>query len=124
MRNAIGLGFLGAALLLAGCAHHKPAAQPAPPVSPAPETSKAVAKPVIKPDLQVTGQIAMVNAQAHFVVINFPPGPVPQPGQHLNVYRNGQKVGEVAVTGPQREYDTVADIVTGDIQVHDEARAE
>jgi len=81
-------------------------------------------KTIIKPDLRVSGQVAMVNPEARFVVISFPPGSVPQTGQRLNVYRNGLKVGEVAVTGPQHENDTVADISAGDVQVHDDARAE
>ncbi len=64
----------------------------------------------------------MVNAQGRFVVISFPPGPVPPAQEHLNVYRNSQKVGEVKVTGPQRESDTVADIISGDLQINDEVR--
>jgi hypothetical protein len=72
--------------------------------------------------LRISGQVAMVNPEARFVVLSFPPGPMPQADQHLNVYRNGLKVGEVKVTGPQHEYDTVADILTGDVQLHDEVR--
>ena len=116
MRIAIGL--LSAALLLAGCVHHKPAPNPAPPArSQAP-------KAVIKPDLRASGQVAMVNTEGRFVVITFPPGPVPPADHHLNVYRNGLKVGEIKVTGPQRENDTVADIIAGDVQLHDEIREE
>jgi PBP1b-binding outer membrane lipoprotein LpoB len=120
MRIAIGLGLLGATLLLAGCSlfHHKPAPNPAPPEMTSPP------KTVIKPDLRVSGQVAMVNTEARFVVISFPRGSVPRTGQRLNVYRNSSKVGEVTVTGPQHENDTVADINVGDIQVHDEAKAE
>ena len=40
----------------------------------------------------------------------------------MNVYRGGLKVGEVKVTGPQRENETVADIIAGDVQPHDEIR--
>jgi hypothetical protein len=122
MKIAIGLGLLGATLLLAGCMHPKPAPNPAPPVQS--QQPKPVITPVIKPDLHLSGQVAMVNAAARFVIISFPPGPVPPTGTRLNVYRNGLKVGEVTVTGPQHENDTVADIITGDIQLHDEARAE
>jgi len=116
MKTAIGL--LGAILLLAGCAHQKPAPNPAPPAG------SGQPKAVIKPDLRTSGRVAMVNAQARFVVISFPPGPVPPADHRLSVYRDGLKVGEVKVTGPQRENDTVADIITGDIQLHDEAREE
>jgi hypothetical protein len=79
---------------------------------------------VIQPDLRASGQIMMVNTEARFVVLAFPPGAVPQPGHSLKIYRNGLRVGEVKVSGPQRENDTVADIVTGDVQVHDQAKEE
>ncbi len=114
MRTVIGL--LGAALLLAGCAHRATMPNPAPPV----RTQQP--KAVIKPDLQASGRVAMVNAEAHFVVLSFPPGPMPQTDHRLSVFRNGLKVGEVKITGPQHENDTVADILTGEIQLHDEVR--
>jgi len=38
------------------------------------------------------------------------------------LYRNGLKAGEVKITGPQRDNDVVADLVTGTAQVGDEAR--
>lgn len=113
MRIAIGLSC--AVLLLAGCAHQAPSHNPPPGVAP---------RPIVKPDLQATGQVAMVNSEARFVVLSFPPGPVPQPEQRLNVYRSGMKVGEVKVSGPQHENNTVADIVAGDVQVRDEVRTE
>ena len=116
MRIAIGL--LGAALLLAGCVHRKPASNPAPPVR------SRQPQAVIKPDLQPSGRVELVNAEARFVVISFPPGPVPQTDQRLSVYRNGLKVGEVKVSEPRRENNTVADILAGDVQLHDEVRGE
>lgn len=64
----------------------------------------------------------MVNKSARFVVLNFPIGEVAPRGQRLNVYRNGLKVAEVQVTGPQRENNTVADILTGSPEVNDEVR--
>jgi hypothetical protein len=42
--------------------------------------------------------------------------------KRLNVYRNGLKVGEVRVTGPQRDNNTVADIIAGDCQPGDQVR--
>lgn len=128
MRIAFGAGLVAFGFLLAGCSifHHKHAAGPAPtPLDQPPALQmQQTGKPVIKPDLRSTGQVAMVNADARFVVITFDTGAVPAAGRRLNVYRAGQKVGEVTVTGPQHENDTVADIVSGDIQLHDEARAE
>ena len=95
--------------------HHapKPASQTAP-------SAAAPAKPVVQPDLRAAGQVSMVNAGARFVVITFPGGPVPEKDQLLNVYRTGTKVGQVKVTGPQIENNTVADIVSGDVQLHDQ----
>jgi hypothetical protein len=105
-----------------------PAPSPAPvpalaPVAPVAEAS-APSKPVIKPDLRSWGNVMKINSDARFVILAFEPGAMPSPGQHLNVYRNGAKVGVVAITGPQQDNDTVADIVSGDIQIHDEARAD
>jgi hypothetical protein len=66
----------------------------------------------------------MVNMEGRFVVISFPPGPVPQPGQRLNVNHAGLKVGVVQVTGPQRDYDTVGDLIEGEANVGDEAKSD
>jgi hypothetical protein len=118
MKFFLGLAAAGAMLLAMGCAHR----QPAPNSSPAPANSPP--QPVIQPDLRASGEVEMVNDEARFVVMSFPPGAVPQSGQRLDVYRNGLKIGEVKVTGPQHENDTVADIVTGDPQLHDEVRQE
>jgi len=118
MRIAFGLGLLSATLLLSGCFFHRAANHPAAPVA------VQRPEPVIQPDLHATGKIAMVNTEAGFVIVSFPPGTMPVTGQYLDIYRNGLKVGGIKVTGPQRENDTAADIVTGDIRVHDEARAE
>jgi len=116
----VSIGLLGAAVLLAGCVFQKHTVAP----KPAPPVMNQQAKPVIKPDLGTAGQVAMINASARFVVITFPDGHMPQTDRQLNVYRNGVKVGELKVTGPQRENDTVADIISGDLQLHDEVRAE
>jgi hypothetical protein len=40
----------------------------------------------------------------------------------MNVYRRGLKVGEVKVTGPQRDDNIVADITAGEAAVGDEVR--
>jgi hypothetical protein len=105
------LGFFCAAVLFCGCATKK--AVPAAP-----------AKPIVTPDLQPMGLVELVNTEARDVVINYPPGTVPKAGQQLAVYRNGLKVGEVHVTGPEANNNTVADILQGDIRVHDQTRQE
>jgi hypothetical protein len=111
MRNAIGV--LCAVWLVAGCAHRPAGPQPAKPTA-----------PLITPDLRPAGRVALVNNEARFVVVNFPPGAVPQPGQPMNVNHRGLKVGEIKITGPQRDNDTVADLISGDAYVGDEVRGE
>jgi hypothetical protein len=110
-------GILCAAALLCGCASHKASA-------PKPAANNAPAKTDVTPDLRPAGQVEMVNAEARFVVVNYPPGGVPKPGRRLNVYRGGMKVGEVKVTGPERDNNTVADILAGEVQIHDQTREE
>ena len=66
----------------------------------------------------------MVNPGARFVVMTFPLGGLPAKGLRLNVYRNGVRVAQVAVTGPQRDNNTVADIISGEAQLNDEVRAD
>jgi len=77
---------------------------------------------VITPDEGPNGRVASVNAGLRFVVLTFPVGQIPTADAHLNVYRNGNKVGELKVTGPQRDDNTVADIISGDAQKGDEVR--
>jgi len=70
----------------------------------------------------LVGKVVRFNSEGRFVVLNFPIGHLPGVDQRLNVYRQGLKVGEVKVTGPQRDDNTVADIVAGEAQVGDEVR--
>jgi hypothetical protein len=77
---------------------------------------------MVTPDLRPAGRIALVDNEARFVVVNFPPGVVPQPGQSMNVIHLGVKIGEIKITGPQRDYDTVADLTAGQAYVGDEAK--
>ena len=42
--------------------------------------------------------------------------------QRLNIYHNGQKIGEVKVTGPTRDTTIAGDIIAGEANVGDEAR--
>lgn len=105
--------FAPVALLLAGCAHH-PAAHPA--------AVAAVAPAVVTPDTSLSGKVVSWNETGRFVVLNFPSGIMPKLNQTLFLYRSGLKVGEVNVTGPQSEDNTVADLVGGTAQVGDEVR--
>lgn len=79
-------------------------------------------RPVVVPATSDSGKIASVNNNGRFVVMTFPMGSVPKPERRVNVFRNGMKVAEVLVTGPQRDSNTVGDILSGEAQVNDDVR--
>ena len=87
--------------------------------TPSTQTNSA---PIITPDYSASGRVAHINATARFAVLTFTGGTVPSRSHPLFVYRNGLKVGELKVTGPQEGNSTVADIVSGDVQKNDEVR--
>jgi hypothetical protein len=105
---------------------------PAAPVDAAPAATRpAVAKPVadpdalptiVTPDTSIAGKVVSYNSAGRFVLINFPVGLMPKVDQTLFLYRNGLKIGEIKITGPQRDTITVADVISGDAQMDDDAR--
>ena len=110
------------ALALSGCARKKLAApvfQP-PTLAGASGTNET---PIAIPGNALLGKVAVVNTTARFVVLNFPLGKMAAADQLLDVYRRGLKVGEVKVTGPQRQDNIVADLVSGEAEVGDEVRS-
>jgi len=118
------------AFLLAGCSVSKPdptvpAAQPKTArSSPAAvgRGQKAASKPDVTLDQAVLGTVVAVDSALRFLVMDFPVRKLPVLEQRLNVYRNGQKVGEVKVTGPGRDTTIAGDIMVGEVQVGDEVR--
>ncbi len=107
---------------LAGCAEHRAAFSPLPADPPgavaARPTSADLPRPnrplIVTPENALAGKVAKVNAQAGFVVLNFPPGRMPAMAQRLALYRHGLRVGEVKITGPQNDDDVVADVLIGE----------
>jgi hypothetical protein len=112
-------------------------AAPATPVAVVPDdaapaaTRPAVAPPVadpdslptiVTPDTSLAGKVVSYNSAGRFVLVNFPVGQMPKVDQTMFLYRNGLKIGEIKITGPQRETITVADVITGDAQVEDDVR--
>ena len=77
---------------------------------------------IVTPMPVLTGRVTSYNAPGRFVVLNFPVGHLPQLEQRLDVYRQGIKVGEVKVTGPQRDDHIVADVTQGEVEAGDEVR--
>ncbi|HXG49445.1 MAG TPA: hypothetical protein VNO52_17615 [Methylomirabilota bacterium] len=83
----------------------------------------AASKPIITPG-KATGRVAAVNGAGRFVVVTFPLGTLPTPDRRLHAFRDGLKVAELRPTEWQRDFNLVADIVTGDCQVGDDVREE
>ena len=80
------------------------------------------APPIVTPDTGVSGRVTRYNETGRFVVMNFPVARMPAMGKQLFLYRNNLKVGEVKITGPQRDDHIVGDLTTGEAQVGDEVR--
>jgi hypothetical protein len=70
------------------------------------------------------GRVEMVNRAARFVVLSFPPGHVPPPGEHWSVNHRGLKIGEVKISSPQREAGTVADLIAGEAGIGDDVTSQ
>jgi hypothetical protein len=119
------------AFLLAGCAMSKPDPTASAAQSKTERSSKPAAvgrgqkvgsRPEATLDEAVLGTVVSVNPALRFLVMDFPVRKLPVLEQRLNVYRNGQKVGEVKVTGPGRDTTIAGDIMVGEVQVGDEVR--
>lgn len=121
-------GLLLTGIILSGCARHKSIVWPSDgnsspwPAAVSPVVTNTAPKLIVTPEIMLVGKVARFNSEGRFVVLNFPIGHLPSVDQRLNVYRQGLKVGEVRVTGPQRDDNTVADLVAGEAQAGDEVR--
>lgn len=88
------------------------------PASASSPANKAVGHQVVLGS-DIRGQISSVNTAGRFVVLSFPVGVMPSNGAFLEVRRSGTPVGELRVTGPQRDTFTVADILKGELKPGD-----
>ena len=105
---------LVSATALCGCATKRDAAAKASP--------NDNPKLLVTPEHLLTGKVATYNVTGRFVVLDFPVGRMPVIDQIMFVYRQGLKVGEVKITGPERDTNTVGDLVSGEAQKGDEVR--
>lgn len=74
--------------------------------------------------LPMTGRIASVNERLRFVVIDFTNSRRPTLEERLDVYRVGEKVAEIRVSGPYRNTTVAADIVAGEVKYGDEVKTQ
>jgi hypothetical protein len=84
------------------------------------ETAKKT--PRVVPVNELAGKIASVNPSLRYVVVDFYSSQVPKIDQRMSVYRQGQKIGEIKITGPELSHNIAADIIAGDAKVGDEVR--
>ena|SRR5436190_2027653 len=137
MRKLSSAALLLVAIFLFGCAHEKtasaqyaefsgtPAVAPNRTPSPTPSTAPEPAsgqKLIVTPTDGLNGKVSKVNANLRFVVLTFPVGQMPDLNRRMNLYRQGLKVGEVNITGPQRNDSVVADVTAGEAEPGDEVR--
>jgi hypothetical protein len=118
MKSLMPLMLVMVGMLAAGCAYNKAAhnSKSAKPAAVAPQT-------IVTPDNSLTARVVRYNADFRYVVLSFPPGRMPKLEQSLFLYRDGMKVGEVKITGPQDSNNNiVADLITGEAQVGCEVR--
>ena len=74
--------------------------------------------------LPLTARIASVNEKLRFVVVDFTNSRQPGIDEKLGVYRVGEKVAEIKVSGPYRNTTVAADIVAGEVKYGDEVKPE
>jgi type IV pilus biogenesis protein CpaD/CtpE len=116
MRAAL---ILVCALVFSGCAHSNNKKKGG-------RTQKSIttipAPTVVRPVTKGSGVVLSVNETLRFVVIDFSSAEIPPLNTRLNVYRAGQKVAELNLSGPIRNSNVVADIRAGETKVGDEVR--
>ena len=116
--------WIAGALVLVGCARSR-TGFPGQTAVPAGSAGTKPSTAIVTPAPANSGRITSVNPAARFVVVTYPIGaPLPALERKLDVYRAGLKVGEIKITGPSRDLNTVADISAGDCQPGDEVRGD
>ena len=79
---------------------------------------------IVTPGGSLPGAVVSVNAAARFAVVRFPLGYMPPLDQRMSAYRQGLKVADLRISGPQRDIHTVADVLAGECRPGDEVRAD
>jgi hypothetical protein len=117
MKPSVPLMLLVAGIFAPGCAHQQSMFAPVPL-----QSAHNISQTIVTPDNSLAGKVVSYNSVGRFVVLGFPVGQMANMDQTLFLYRAGLKVAEVKITGPQRDNNIVADLVSGDAKVGDEAR--
>ncbi|MGE3310297.1 MAG: hypothetical protein AB7O66_10040 [Limisphaerales bacterium] len=89
------------------------------PADPTTKSENAEPEPLLLP---TSGRVHNINAGLQFVVVDYTLGGAPPLQSLVHVYRGNQRVGQLRLTGPERNGFIAADIVEGILQVDDEVR--
>ena len=116
MRLITQLGLLTLLLVVSGCHWFKPAKPVAAP------GAMSNGQPVVKASDELAGKVVSFNTVGRFVVLNFPVTHMPAIDQKLFLYRDGLRVGEIKITGPQKDDNIVGDLTFGEAKPGDEVR--
>jgi hypothetical protein len=81
-------------------------------------------RPLVTPSNDAIGKVVSVNQKARYAVLSYAIGTVPGIDTRVYAYRNGLKVGELRVSGPQRENNTIADLLAGECQAGDDVKGD
>jgi hypothetical protein len=124
MRLLIPLSAVVVTVLLAGCASQEPKFTEVPGISNSSPNAKAAPTKaaVVKPDDSLTGRVVSANARGRFAILNFPINRMPAVDTKMFIYRDGLKIGEARISGPQKDDNIVADVLTGEARGGDEVR--
>ncbi len=127
------IAILAASIFLPGCkSSDKGGKDKALPSEPARKTDKADRrgsktdpdKSAITPINVISGRVVLVNQALRYVVVDFGVGRLPALEQTLDVYREGNKVGEVRISSQSKAGNVAADIMAGEAKDGDEVRSQ
>ena len=111
-------------LLFAGCSTAKKADAPTAPQRKVATTLKTEPPPKTRL-LPINARVVGGKQEFRFVIIDFTNGRRPALDEKLGVYRLGQKVGEIKISGPFWQDTTVAaDLLAGEAKYGDEVKAD
>jgi hypothetical protein len=65
-----------------------------------------------------------VNDKLRFVIVDFTNSRQPVVDERLGVYRVGEKVAEIRISGPYRNTTVAADIIAGEVKYGDEVKTD
>ena len=81
-------------------------------------------KLIVNADNGLGGKVASADESGRFVILNFPLGQMPRVDSTMTLYRHGVKSATIKITGPQRDDNVAADVLSGIPAEGDSAREE